>query len=96
MAKINLSHAAISDLRSIFDYIATDSEFYARKVVDRILQRITILENQIWMGKVVKEFNNNAIREILEGNYRIIYRIESEDELSIIRIYHGARLLKSI
>lgn len=96
MAKVNLSPAAINDLRSIFDFIADNSEYYAEKVVGDILKRIRTLENHIRIGKVVKEFNNERIREIREGNYRIIYRIENENEISVARIYHGARLLKEL
>jgi len=96
MAQVILSPAALDDLKAIFDYIAEDSELYAEKVVDRILGRITILETQMRVGKVVREFNSEAIREILEGSYRIIYRIENEEEISVARIYHAARLLKEI
>jgi len=96
MAKINLSPAALNDLKSIFDYISNDSVFYAEKVIDKILKKITILERNNRIGKKVREFDNEAIRELLEGNYRIIYRIENEDEISIVRVYHGARLLKGL
>ncbi len=96
MAQVILSPVALNDLQAIFDYIANDSESYAAKVVDKILHRITVLETHIRVGKVVREFKNEAIREILEGNYRIIYRIENETEISVARIYHSARLLKSL
>jgi addiction module RelE/StbE family toxin len=96
MAKINLSPAALNDLKSIFDYISSDSVFYAEKVIDKILKKITILESNNRIGKKVREFDNESIRELLEGNYRIIYRIENEDEISVVRIFHGARLLKSL
>ncbi len=96
MAKVNLSPAAIGDLKSIFDYISNDSEFYAEKVVANILNRITTLKNHVRLGKVVREFENDTIRELKEGHYRIIYRIENDDEVSVARIYHGARLLKDL
>lgn len=44
MAKINFSPAALGDLRIIFDYIPTDSEFYAEKVISKILKAITVLK----------------------------------------------------
>jgi plasmid stabilization system protein ParE len=92
MAKINLSPAALNDLKSIFDYISNDSVFYAEKVIDKILKKITILERNNRIGKKVREFDNEAIRELLEGNYRI----ENEDEISVVRVFHGARLLKGL
>lgn len=96
MAKVSLSPAALDDLKTIFDYISNDSEFYAEKVINNILKRITVLETHTRIGKMVHEFGNDAIREILEGSYRIIYKIESESEISVARVYHGARLLKEI
>ena len=96
MAQVSLSNAALDDLKSIFDHISIDSEYYAEKVINKILQRITILETQIRIGKPVPEFENDLIREILEGHYRIIYKIENEYNVSIARIYHGARLLKNL
>ncbi len=96
MAQINLSPSALNDLKSIFDYISNDSVFYAEKVIDKILGKITVLASNSKIGKKVREFDNESIRELLEGNYRIIYRIENEDEISVVRIYHGARLLKNL
>ncbi|MBN1183198.1 MAG: hypothetical protein JXB49_12970 [Bacteroidales bacterium] len=34
------------------------------------------------------------MRELLEGNYRIIYRIKNASEIDILRVYHVARLLR--
>ena len=96
MAQVTLSNAALGDLKSIFDYISIDSEYYAERVINNILQRITVLETQIRIGKPVPEFEDDLIREILEGHYRIIYKIENEHNVSIARIYHGARLLKNL
>ncbi|MCD6010291.1 MAG: plasmid stabilization system [Flavipsychrobacter sp.] len=96
MAKVSLSPAALDDLKAIFEFISNDSEFYAEKVINNILQRITVLETHTRIGKVVPEFRNDSIREIREASYRIIYRIESEVEISVARVYHGARLLKEL
>jgi toxin ParE1/3/4 len=96
MAKVSLTPAAVGDLRAIFDFISNDSEFYAEKVINNALDRIRILETHIRVGKIVPEFGNDSIREILQGSYRIIYRIESETEISVVRVYHGARLLREL
>ena len=39
------------------------------------------------------EVGRKEIREIILGNYRIIYRLQQE-EAEILTVYHGARLLK--
>lgn len=41
----------------------------------------------------MEEYNDENIREIIEGNYRIIYKILSNERIDIITIHHGARSL---
>jgi len=36
MAQVSLSSAALGDLKSIFDHISIDSEYYAEKVINKI------------------------------------------------------------
>ena len=43
-------------------------------------------------GRIVPEVGDPAIREILLGNYRIVYRIKS-GAVEILAVHHGARLL---
>lgn len=43
-------------------------------------------------GRIVPELQNEAVREIVLGNYRIIYR-NHETFIAILTIYHSARLL---
>jgi len=59
--------------------------------VERIQNKTEILKSQIEIGKIVEELNEPKVREILEGNYRIIYRIVSKNELHILLVHHGAR-----
>jgi len=52
--------------------------------VERIQNKTEILKTHIEIGKVVDKIGNPKIREIVEGNYRIIYRIISKNELHIL------------
>ena len=94
MVKIVWTELSILDLKGIFDYIAANSDRYATITTNRIYQKAQLIVNNPFSGKVVPEFNENSIRELIEGNYRIIYRIKSETQVDILRIYHSARLLK--
>ena len=49
--------------------------------MDKIIGRVDVLERHPRIGKKVLEFGNDLIRELIEGNYRIIYRIESYEVL---------------
>jgi addiction module RelE/StbE family toxin len=91
MVRIKWLLAAKNDLKEIYDYISLDSKRYARLQVERIQNKTEILKSQIEIGKIVEELNDPKVREILEGNYRIIYRIVSKNELHILLVHHGAR-----
>ncbi len=93
MGKITWSIVARQDAREIHDYIASDSPFYAQKTVEKFFERVKILKNFPQIGREVPEFEDEAIRELIEGNYRIIYWVQSED-ITILRVHHSARLLR--
>ena len=93
MVRINWLTSAKEDLKEIHDYISLDSKRYAQLQVERIKERTTILKSQIRSGKIVEELNIENVRELVEGNYRIVYRIINNDELDIILIHHSAREL---
>lgn len=95
MEKIEWSALALADLRSIYEYISHDSAFYAERLIDKIAGRINQLEKFPQSGRVVPEFNNEMIRELIEGSYRIVYLV-SDSEISIARIYHSAMILKKL
>ena len=93
MVRINWTIQARDDLKNISDYIAQDSVKYAKLQVVRIKTRTKVLYDHIRIGKVVPEFNDPIIRELIEGNYRIIYKITSETRVDILTIHHVARKL---
>lgn len=48
-------------------------------------------KGDIKAGRIVEEINKPEIREIIEGNYGIIYRIVTDSTVDILMIHHGAR-----
>ncbi len=82
---------AQKDLKSIFDFIASVSPRFAKFQVKEIKQRVKVLETFPRAGKIVEEIGNTKIREIVFSNYRIVYRINTEREVLILMIHHGAR-----
>ncbi|NBP67996.1 MAG: type II toxin-antitoxin system RelE/ParE family toxin [Cytophagia bacterium] len=95
MVKVVWTDLAIEDLKSIHEYISKDSKFYADRFVTKLIDRVDQLEKHPQSGRVVPEFGKEDIRELIEGNYRIIYRIQM-DFVGIARIHHSARLLKEL
>lgn len=88
--KIEWTEPAILDLQSIQDYIARDSEYYARRFVERIIEATDNLKKFPSMGRLVPEAGQKEIRELLFHNYRIIYRVKKYHIL-ILAVIHGSR-----
>ncbi len=93
MVKIVWTESSTLDLKEIFDYIAHDSDRYASITTHKIYQRAQEIIDNPFIGRIVPEFNEKFIRELIEGNYRVIYRIKNEIQVDVLRIFHSARLL---
>ena len=91
MVRINWTFQAKNDLKNIAEYISKDSKHYAKLQVNRIKTRTRILKTQYRSGKIVPEINQEDIRELIEGNYRIIYKIVREKQIDILTIHHSYR-----
>jgi plasmid stabilization system protein ParE len=61
-------------------------------MVDRLTQRSKQIGQHPESGSIAPEYEDVAIRELFEGAYRIIYRIEST-RVVVLSVIHGARLL---
>jgi addiction module RelE/StbE family toxin len=92
MARIVWSPDAAADLEEICNYIAENSELYARVFAQGIINAIERLQIFPMSGRIVPEYNQKDLREIIFQNYRIVYRIRSDD-VEIVTIMHGARLM---
>ena len=46
--------------------------------------------------RIVPEFNLHNVRELIFQNYRIVYRIENDQTITILTIIHGSRQLNDI
>lgn len=93
--KVKWSPEATEDLESIAEYIARDSEFYARSVVSKILAVSRKIPEQPLIGRIVPEIGEKEIRERFVYSYRLVYRIQNST-IIIAAIIHGKRLIESV
>lgn len=91
MVRINWTFQAKDDLKAIAEYISKDSKRYAKLQVVRLKNRTKILKTQVRSGKIVPEISRENIRELIEGSYRIIYKIVEDNKIDILTIHHSAR-----
>lgn len=90
--KIFWSPLAIERASEIAEYIAQDKPSAAENWIDTIFSKIDKLISSPEIGRIVPEIKNNQFRELIYGNYRIIYRIEKK-QISILTIRHGMQIL---
>ena len=93
MAEIIWTKWAIKYLKSIFEFVSIDSKFYAARFIDSIISRVDQLSIYPLSGRIVPEKNNPIIRELINGNYRIIYKI-NKTHITILRIHNAARRIR--
>ena len=94
MVRLKWTKQAINDLKDIAEYISKDSQRYASQLVRRIHIKVGLLQNQPDSGRMVDELGRKDVRQLLEGNYRIIYRKVNVTQIEILTIHHSARRLK--
>ncbi len=87
---VNWTEAALADLRAIDAYISHHSPQYGRSMVDRIFARSGVLADFPRLGAAVPEYADDALRELFEDPYRIVYRV-SEDRVDVVAIVHTSR-----
>jgi len=83
---------AVDDLRSIRLFIERDSPRYARLVVERLFEAVTRLETFPSSGRVVPELGRPDVRELIVGEYRIVYQLE-ESVAQVVTVFRSSRLL---
>jgi toxin ParE1/3/4 len=91
--RIVWSDQSLEDIEEIRRYIQRDSQVYAEMFVDRILESAERLLDHPLSGRVVPEFEDPTLREVILGSYRIVHRVR-QDTISIVTVFHTARLLK--
>jgi len=93
MAKVVWTDSAINDLNDIGEYIAKDFIRYAEITVERLFNAVDILEKYPDSGKMVSEFDNELIRELIRGSYRIVYLKKSTERIDVLTVHNCARML---
>jgi toxin ParE1/3/4 len=74
--RIVWSPRAAKDLESITDYIAADSPTYAGAVLKNIVNQTRMLARFPRAGRMVPEYDDENLRELIVYNYRVIYRLQ--------------------
>jgi len=89
--KLFWTETAKHDLLSIKRYIAADNPTAAKRWIDRLRARARNALHAPHAGRKVPELSRDDIRELIEGNYRIVYQVFA-DRLVVLTVFEGHRL----
>jgi addiction module RelE/StbE family toxin len=92
MAKITWSKTALNDIKSIASFIRKDSHYYAKIFVKKLVSSVDRLDEFPLSGRIVPEFDDSQIREVIYQNYRIIYFYDNS-QIKILSIVHSKQNL---
>jgi len=83
------TNQALRKLNKFVDYIARDNLVTAEKWALKLIERTDQLMEQPESGRIVPEYNEPNLRELIFGNYRVIYRIRKEHSTIYIQtVWH--------
>lgn len=90
--QVRLSRSARTDIKDLVRYISIDDSRQALRFGRLLIQHTKSLGQFPERGRVVPEFEDDNLREIIVRNYRIVYRLHHDERLvEIIRFWHSAR-----
>jgi plasmid stabilization system protein ParE len=87
LASVRWSLNAQRNLRDIIQYLAESSSSAPEQLLN---SRSAAIETLEMSGRVVDEYDDDELREVIVANYRVIY-LYREDSVGIVAITHGRR-----
>ena len=90
--EIEWSPLAIERVIEIAEYIALDKPDVAMQWASNIFDSTDKLREHTRLGRIVPVIQEDDYRELIEGNYRVIYLI-GISKISVLTVRHGKQLL---
>ncbi len=91
--KVFLSDSALDDLERIQGYYKNEGiPHIGDEFVTSILEHIQTLRDHQDIGRIVPEFAEKKIRELIHPPFRIVY-LREQRAINIVRIWRSERLL---
>jgi plasmid stabilization system protein ParE len=92
--RVTFAESAIQDLEELRSwYLAQGVPAIGRRLVAEILQRIEHLPRNPDIGRIVPEFGQPFLRELIHPPFRIVYR-RDPGRIRVVRVWRSERILK--
>ena len=83
---------ALARLEAIRDHVAQDSPTAAVRLVSSLVDRGESLSRLSRRGRLLPGREREGLRELMDGNYRIVYRV-GDGAVEVLTVFERHRLL---
>jgi len=91
---ISFAESALADLEEVRVWYAEQGvPDVADKLISEVLHRVQALADHPDMGRVVPEFGQTFLRELIHPPFRIVYRRDTR-RVRIVRVWRSERRLR--
>lgn len=90
--EIILTDRFLNRVEECTDYIALDHIPTAIKWAESVFNHCQKLNDQPESGRIVPEFRRPEIREVIHGDYRLIYEVKT-NRINMLTIWHTRQML---
>jgi toxin ParE1/3/4 len=92
-ARVSLAEAAVRDLEDLRDWLtAQDAPAAADRLVREVFDCLSQLSDFPESGRMVPEFGQPSLREVIRPPLRIVYRLDG-DRVRVVRVWRSEREL---
>ncbi|HIJ23657.1 MAG: type II toxin-antitoxin system RelE/ParE family toxin [Gammaproteobacteria bacterium] len=92
--KIFVANSAYSDLEDIKEYYIKEGVAHiGKQFIEAIIEHVQILADNPDIGRVVPEFGEEQIRELIHSPFRVVY-LKEPNSIHIIRVWRSERMLR--
>ena len=93
MASVWLTEQAQNELDAIVAYYErVGAEDFGAVFEAKVIEKVRVLERFPRMGRMVPEIGDEAMRELIYRQYRIVYVVDGDDEeVEVLTIFHSSR-----
>lgn len=93
-AVISFAESALRDIEEMLVwYVEQGVPDVGERLAAEVLQRVEVLADHPDLGRVVPEFNQSNLRELIHPPFRIVYRRDAK-RVRVVRVWRSERLLK--
>ena len=94
VARVSFAESALSDLTGIQEWYAEEGvPEVGDRLIAEIFQRVDVLADHPDIGRIVPEFDQSFLRELIHPPFRIVYR-RDPSRVRIVRVWRSEQLLR--